>query len=214
MNAILATANIPDTPYLLDDIANDGFAIVDNFLPEDIITALAAEARKIQDTALLRPAGIGKYSDTQINHDIRGDSIHWLTADSQSAAQQIYLQQMENLRLSFNRDLYLSLFEMENHFSIYPAGAFYRKHLDQFHNSQQRQISCVLYLNHNWRLEDGGQLRLYLNDESALPYYDIEPVAGRLVLFLSGRFWHEVLPVMRERLSIAGWFKTRPDQPI
>ena len=214
MNAILAPENNPDIPHLLDDIANNGFAIVDNFLPEDIITGLAAEARQMQDTATLRPAGIGKNSDTQVNHDIRGDCIQWLTANSASPAQRIYSQQMENLRLSFNRHLYLSLFEMENHFSIYPVGAFYRKHLDQFHTSRQRQISCVLYLNHDWQLEHGGQLRLYLDGESALPYYDIEPVAGRLVLFLSDRFRHEVLPATRERISIAGWFKTRPDQPI
>src|SRR5437764_635993 len=118
MNAILAPENNPDIPHLLDDIANNGFAIVDNFLPEDIITGLAAEARQMQDTATLRPAGIGKNSDTQVNHDIRGDCIQWLTANSASPAQRIYSQQMENLRLSFNRHLYLSLFEMENHFSI------------------------------------------------------------------------------------------------
>jgi len=29
------------------------------------------------------------------------------------------------------------------------------------------------------------------------------------VIFLSARFAHEVLPAKRERLSIAGWFKSR-----
>src|ERR1051325_7254919 len=163
MNAILATSNNPDNVQLLDDIVSDGFAIVDNFLPQDIITALSVEGRQLQDSGILQPAGIGKHSDARIDHNIRGDSIHWLAADSPSTAQQNYLQQMEHLRLSFNHDLYLGLFEMENHFSIYPAGAFYRKHLDQFHFSQQRQISCVLYLNQDWQLEHGGQLRLYLD---------------------------------------------------
>jgi SM-20-related protein len=38
---------------------------------------------------------------------------------------------------------------------------------------------------------------------------DVLPVGGTLVLFLSQRIAHEVLPGNRVRLSIAGWFKTR-----
>jgi hypothetical protein len=32
---------------------------------------------------------------------------------------------------------------------------------------------------------------------------------GTLVVFLSDRFPHEVLPARRERLSLAGWFRRR-----
>jgi Rps23 Pro-64 3,4-dihydroxylase Tpa1-like proline 4-hydroxylase len=38
---------------------------------------------------------------------------------------------------------------------------------------------------------------------------DILPMAGRLVLFLSGEFWHEVRPAKRPRMSLTGWFRTR-----
>ncbi|MFT6394425.1 MAG: SM-20-related protein [Methylophilaceae bacterium] len=38
---------------------------------------------------------------------------------------------------------------------------------------------------------------------------DILPKSGRIVLFLSAKFWHEVLPATRERLSLTGWFRTR-----
>ena len=101
------------------------------------------------------------------------------------------------------------LTEIESHFTIYPQGAFYRKHLDRFRGSEQRQVSSILYLNQGWSPEHGGQLRLYLDEANDATYLDIEPAGGTLVLFLSGRFWHEVLPATRQRMSLTGWFRTR-----
>ncbi len=84
----------------------------------------------------------------------------------------------------------------------------------QRRQSQQlntRKLSSILYLNQNWQASDGGELRLYVNDDEWL---NISPIGGRLVLFLSDQFWHEVLPAKRERLSLTGWFRTREFQPI
>jgi SM-20-related protein len=117
---------------------------------------------------------------------------------------------METLRENFNRTQYLGLTELESHFTIYPPGAFYRRHLDRFRGSEQRQISSILYLNQGWSHEHGGQLRLYLDETDDAAYLDIEPAGGTLVLFLSDRFWHEVLPATRQRMSLTGWFRTRP----
>ena len=39
--------------------------------------------------------------------------------------------------------------------------------------------------------------------------HDILPVFGRLALFLSADFEHEVLAPARPRMSIAGWFRQR-----
>jgi SM-20-related protein len=64
----------------------------------------------------------------------------------------------------------------------------------------------VLYLNELWPAEQGGQLRLYLDEERTM---EIMPRGGTLVAFLSDRFEHEVLPATRERLSLAGWFRRR-----
>jgi SM-20-related protein len=82
-------------------------------------------------------------------------------------------------------------------------------------NSQrqsQRKISCIVYLNQDWKNEDGGQLRLYLNETDASnneKSIDILPISGRSVIFLSDTFYHEVLPARRERISLTGWFFTR-----
>ena len=39
--------------------------------------------------------------------------------------------------------------------------------------------------------------------------YDVLPVGGCLVVFLSGEIPHEVMPATRDRLSLTGWFRRR-----
>lgn len=205
----------PDTiPSLLEGIARDGYAVVENFFPPEKIALLAQEAKQLQLEGVMRRASTGKNNGAQADAAIRGDFIHWLQTDNPASldmapAQQEYLHQMESLRTSLNANFYLGLFELESHFAIYPPGAIYRKHLDQFQGFEERQVSCILYLNKDWRHEDGGQLRLYLDGMAEQPYLDVEPNGGTFVAFLSGRFWHEVLPAKRERTSLTGWFRTR-----
>ena len=54
-----------------------------------------------------------------------------------------------------------------------------------------------------------GALRLYLDAHAHGEYIDVLPESGRLVVFLSETFHHEVLPTRRERWSITGWFSRR-----
>ena len=194
--------------HLLNGIANQGYAVVDNFLPPATITALAAEARALHSHGETQRAMTGKTGGEKPDN-IRGDFIHWVDDANPSARQQEYLQCMEELRSDLNQNFYLGLFDLEAHFAVYPAGAAYRRHLDQFQGDNKRQVSCVLYLNKDWQLEDGGQLRLYLDESPEPQYVDIQPEGGKLVAFLSSRFWHEVLPATRERVSLTGWFRTR-----
>jgi SM-20-related protein len=111
--------------------------------------------------------------------------------------------------LAINRELFLGLFDFEGHMAIYPPGSFYRKHLDQFQDVAQRKVSAILYLNDGWQAEDGGQLRIYLEESADSDSIDVLPRGGTLVCFLSERFYHEVLPATRERLSVTGWFRVR-----
>ncbi|WP_430407005.1 2OG-Fe(II) oxygenase [Fluviicola sp.] len=63
----------------------------------------------------------------------------------------------------------------------------------------------VLYLNEDWKKEDGGLLSLY---PKAGQQIDISPLGGRMVLFRSDEMEHEVNPSLtRTRNSIAGWLK-------
>ena len=212
MQAYISSPN-PDS--VITHIAEQGFCIVENFLDSVTVSSLAAEAIDLKTKSELKPAGIGR-ENRALNAEIRGDSIYWLDAAQATAAQQIYFTQMEQLRLSLNQSLYLGLFGLESHLAVYPAGAFYKRHLDCFANADQtkpqRKISCIVYLNQYWQADEGGELRLYLNTENAEQesYLDIAPLSGRAVIFLSDSFYHEVLPARRERMSLTGWFFTRP----
>jgi SM-20-related protein len=198
-----------DTCLVADALAGPGWAIVRDFVPPASWRALAAEVHAASNTGGLRAAGVGRGERYRLASDERGDQIQWLEPDRTSVAQRDALSRFDVLRSSLNRALQLGLFEFEAQFALYPPGAFYGRHRDQHEGSQARVLSCVLYLNCDWKAEDEGQLRLYLDDSGAGDYRDVLPEGGTLVCFLSDRFWHEVLATRRERISLAGWFRRR-----
>jgi SM-20-related protein len=61
-------------------------------------------------------------------------------------------------------------------------------------------------LNEQWSAADGGALRIRADNGR---FRDIEPLGGRLVLFLSESREHEVLVTRVPRLSLTGWFRGR-----
>ncbi|MGE8068739.1 2OG-Fe(II) oxygenase [Pseudomonas sp. NPDC089569] len=202
-----------DHPLLLqivDDLSANGWSQQNIFLPVDLTQALAAECRKRAAEGELAPAAVGRGSSSEIREGIRGDQIQWIEPGQDEACDS-YLQLMDSLRQAINRHLYLGLEDFESHFAMYPPGAFYLKHLDRFHDDDRRVVSAVVYLNEGWLPAHGGQLRMYL-DETAK--FDVEPIGGCLVVFLSGEVPHEVLPATRERLSLTGWFRRRGNEPF
>jgi SM-20-related protein len=159
-----------------------------------------------------RRAGVGRGPERKVRTEVREDYIRWLPPGGQTRSEKRYFERMEALREALNRELFLGLFGFETHLALYPAGARYRCHLDQFQDRSNRVVSVSLYLNLGWSREDGGALRLYLEEPESEPLEEVFPEGGTLVCFLSDRFHHEVLPARRERLAATGWF-TR-SQPI
>ncbi len=190
---------------LLNDLAENGWAIVRQALPAALTLELAQECRQRSNMGALQPAGIGHGSDHGVQESVRGDYIQWLEPN-QSVAGDCYLDMLEDLRNQLNRAFYLGLVDYEGHFALYPPGAFYQKHLDRFRDDDRRTVSAVFYLNADWLLEQGGALRLYLSDGREL---DVAPEAGTLVVFLSADLPHGVLPASRDRLSLTGWLRQR-----
>ncbi|EKO3979720.1 2OG-Fe(II) oxygenase [Vibrio fluvialis] len=185
---------------LLDAIAEQGWFIWDDFLT-------AEQVQSLRDCAPenWKRARIGRNDDLQRETTIRSDKIQWL---SQNMAQPVqdYLERMEQIRQAVNRDFFLGLFEYEAHFAKYEQGDFYKKHLDAFRGQENRKLTTVLYMNEAWQPADGGELKIYDLDDQLID--TVAPVAGRLVVFLSEKFPHEVLPTHADRVSIAGWFRT------
>jgi SM-20-related protein len=189
-------------------IADEGCAIEADFLPQASVAALADEAHARDAAGEFHAAGVGRGATRVQRSDVRGDRILWLDRSLASSAQRAFWQALDALRLALNETLLLGLFSFEGHYALYPPGAYYRRHRDQFRgagSSDIRVISCAMYLNENWALADGGALRIYDGERVR----DVLPVAGTLVCFLSDRFEHEVLPATRERLALTGWFRRR-----
>ncbi|EGQ7687387.1 2OG-Fe(II) oxygenase [Vibrio parahaemolyticus] len=184
---------------LIDALATDGYYIWDDFLSEDEVTQLRD---CIPDN--WKKARIGRNDDVTRIESIRSDKIQWLKpAMGQPIAN--YLSKMEEIRQEVNRHFFLGLFEYEAHFAKYEKGDFYQKHLDCFKGNENRRLTTVFYMNESWSEEDAGELVVYdLNDKEIAT---IPPRGGRLLVFLSEQFPHEVLPTNAQRFSIAGWFR-------
>lgn len=193
------------------EIAALDWAVVPTFLDPGTVGALRREAESRRAGGRFRAAAVGRASGVAIRPELRSDLLSWIEPDDAAAAVNAYLLAMEGLRRAMNRRLYLGLMTLESQFALYPPGTFYGRHLDRHRDSDERILSCVLYLNENWAADDGGQLRLYLPDgEGGERACDLSPEGGRLVVFLSDRVPHEVLPARRERFSVASWFRGRP----
>ena len=185
---------------LIDALATQGYFVWDDFLsPEQVNELKSCLPEK------WTKARIGRNDEVARESSIRSDKIHWLAAD-QGIAVQDFLERMEVIRREVNQHFFLGLFEYEAHFAKYEKGDFYQKHLDCFRGNENRRLTTVFYMNDSWEEQDGGELVVYDLDDKEL--MKLAPKSGRLFVFLSEQFPHEVLPTNMERFSIAGWFRT------
>ncbi|GAB2505013.1 hypothetical protein GCM10027084_19350 [Pseudoxanthomonas sangjuensis] len=187
---------------LAQALADTGACHVGGF-PADP-AALRDDLLRLREAGLLREAAVGHGGGRALRQDIRGDATLWLDDAATGTAAHDFLAQLDALRGELNRELFLGLAEVEAHYACYPPGAFYRRHRDRFRDSDARLVTVVSYLNEDWSEGDGGGLRLYLPGGEI----DVPPLGGTSVVFLS-ELEHEVLPAMRQRLSIAAWMRRR-----
>jgi SM-20-related protein len=201
---------------IVKDLASKHWSEIPNFLPIQTAKELYQELKQTYQEGGFVRAGVGSGTKYRLKSEIRGDYIYWLEEAHLSELQRHYWARIEQLRLALNRAFFLNLRTFEAHFALYPVGSFYKKHLDQHQNVQERLISCVLYLNENWTSEEEGCLRIYQTDleatpppppDSQTPYLDIAPQMGTLVCMRSDTVWHEVLPTKRPRASLTGWLR-------
>jgi len=195
---------------IVDALATRGWSLTPNFLAPEHVRAVRDDVRSCWADGLFREAAIGKGTAASVRGEIRSDHILWLNtnADHESSRPVLrpYWERMEALRQAANRHIFLGAQEFEAHYAVYPAGTWYKRHLDQHRGSQERLLSCILYVNEAWTAADGGILRLY-DDAEPEGFCDVVPEGGTFVCFRSDLVEHEVLPAKRERYSITGWLR-------
>jgi len=192
---------------LADDLSDKGYAVLDDFLSADEVKAILDVMDDYREAGDFKRAGIGQAESFQVNRTQRGDLIRWIEPEQAKEPTQVYLDRMKDLMHFINRTCFLSLKDFEFHFTVYPVGTFYRRHLDQFKHDDHRKLSVICYLNFNWQPADGGQLRMYLPAAEGETSVDVLPKAGRMVCFRSDLLEHEVLPTLKERKSLTGWLR-------
>ena len=189
---------------LVEDIRLQGYSIQDNLLSSDLINRLQAEIEAL-DSSQMKVAGIGRKQDYLKEQNARRDYICWI--DEEHPAGCDFIRTMEVIKQALNRQLMMGLFDYESHYARYQKGGFYEKHLDAFKGKSNRVLSTVLYLNDNWQSDDAGEFVLFDEYDNDTEIGRFLPIKGRLAVFLSEGFPHQVIPANRQRHSIAGWFR-------
>lgn len=188
----------------LDRLANDGFAVIDQALPQDLYAQLVQASQDESHYQAAKISAGGRVAS------VRSDSTHWI--EEHDDVGKHYLAALHGLGSVLNQSLYLGIRSVEAHYAQYQIGQFYARHRDNANGSNVRAISTVLYLNsafdespahQDWQVEWGGVLRLEDLHHTA---HDILPIANRLVVFQSD-LPHEVLSATQVRRSIAGWLR-------
>ncbi len=194
-----------------DALADRGLAILDQFLDPEEQDSIFKSFNTFLEQEAFRRAGIGNSYLYTKDVSIRSDEIMWLADQPQDPALAHFVARIKDLMQELNALLFLSLRDVEMHLALYSTGAHYDKHVDQFKNNGHRILSFAFYLNPDWQLGDGGELRVWNGDL----FEDYAPLAGRLAIFRSDTVAHEVLEANKERRSITGWMLDRPkDYPI
>ncbi|MDQ3266004.1 MAG: 2OG-Fe(II) oxygenase [Myxococcota bacterium] len=188
-------------PDELDRLASDGF-----FLRTDWLSARVADAARsaVQGLAGFSPAGIGRGGDRHLERTVRNDERVWIDPAQSPEGLLPVLTALEQLRLWLNREAQLGLQRTELQLARFgPDGTLYQRHKDSFRGSQGRRVTALYYLNPDWQPEHGGALRLHLEGRAAL---DVPPELNTLVVFLSERVEHEVLPNFAPRYALTVWW--------
>lgn len=203
-----------DFEQIAHTLTQKGYVIIDNFFAD--WKMLRQEADEIFAQNDFRPAHIGQGNTQQHDATQRGDNIYWLDNNNLSDAQKMFFEKIDTLQGFLNQTFFWGTNDIEMHFAIYDNGAFYQKHLDNFKGKNTRRLSFILYLNENWQPKDGGELRIFLAENTKKnpqnvsfenSYIDIAPIGGRLACFVSEEMWHEVRPTHNIRCSLTGWIR-------
>ena len=191
--------------HLIDSFLLTKVGHTEGFLSIELCNQLRDHLQTLNNANLLKPSSIGSKKDQSLNVSIRSDKIYWLDHAHNNEYEHAFLDIMDAFILYLNQSCYAGIKSSEFHFALYEKGSFYRRHLDQFKNNQDRAFSMIMYLNDDWQDGDGGEICIYHADSVQL----ISPQNGHCVFFKSDELEHEVLLNHKPRMSITGWLKRK-----
>lgn len=190
---------------IITSVADKGIYIEESFLSKNLIPVITTWFDDLTLNGEFKKAKIGSSSETSLNTLVRNDEIYWINEYPD------YLIDLKNfitkLMFEINSNLFLNLKRGEFHLSQYPKGHFYTKHLDQSKLTKSRLITFLLYLNPEWANDDQGELIVYDPTDTDKQLLKVTPTWGKLVIFRSDQFFHEVRPTVKIRRALSGWYR-------
>ncbi|MCP3100137.1 2OG-Fe(II) oxygenase [Myxococcus sp. K15C18031901] len=194
------------TDVEVEALGTRGYFTRTSFLGEARALAARADALARVEVGSLQPAGIRRGADRTQDTRVRGDLIGWVQPEAGTPLGALR-ERFEALGQALSRGAYLGLGRFDLQLACYPGGgAHYARHLDAFPGQSNRRATAIWYANAGWVPEHGGVLRLHPEGEAPV---DVAPGLDTLVVFLSERIEHEVLPAFHPRLALTAWFYGR-----
>eukprot|EP00928_Gymnodinium_smaydae_P087296 TRINITY_DN71575_c0_g1_i1.p1 TRINITY_DN71575_c0_g1~~TRINITY_DN71575_c0_g1_i1.p1 ORF type:complete len:368 (-),score=49.12 TRINITY_DN71575_c0_g1_i1:115-1218(-) len=197
----------------IKELMHQGYTLIDGFVDQAVIEA-ASEVVRGSLAAYPEFGSDGVCWRLPEPRNARSDVAVWLTPGQRPSSDAPFA---EHIIPAFER-LKLDLCEIfalqgigEHQLAWYPSeSSGYKRHTDAMPDdrpgSDQRKVTAILYCNPGWKPEHGGALRVWLPDTLGAGTVDIEPLSGRLLIFLAGCVPHEVQPASKERTAITCWY--------
>ena len=189
---------------LIDSYVDNKVGLAENFLSLELAANLKTNLKLLYANDELKSAGIGNNAKATQNKLVRSDKIYWLDPAHENVFEQQFFVLIDAFVLYLNRHCFTGITGYEFHYALYENGTFYKRHLDQFQHSNSRAFSMIMYLNSEWKVDDGGELCIFHSDNIQM----IAPTNGKCVFFKSSELEHEVCETQQPRLSITGWLRT------
>jgi len=192
-------------------LETDGYLVKDSFLGQEKLQKYLSNAAQLFQNGKLKPAGMGKGTEYWKEDSVRSDHLLWLnsifepTDDANLLSLRDLVSDLKKIQTQLNEDTDFDSNSSQIQLTCYPGeGTRYIRHLDAYVGSSTRRLTCLYYMNPDWKKEHGGELRIF--DPKGNGYHDIEPLGDRLLIFQSRLLEHEVLPSYRERYALTVWF--------
>ncbi|CAK4402159.1 unnamed protein product [Aphanomyces euteiches] len=202
------------SPAACEQLLDQGFMVIDNFLGHDWATALRSEIQFLREKDLLVPNKTQFPSTTTPGAVTQYDKPNIYEADLHNTAVRTQVPQLDAL---FHQDDLARVLAshtglplvhrtqgktLKVQFNAGHGGCF-PCHYDNPGRPNKRRLTCLIYFNPDWKDGDGGEIELYpfLSGTSVV----VRPLMDRLVVFSSDRILHRVLPSQAERYCLTVW---------
>eukprot|EP01082_Thalassiosira_pseudonana_P014329 g12938.t1 g12938 contig7:501727-502722(-) len=219
-NTLLESIHLPINEDLIIQLHQNHFAVIDDFLPRAFADRLLRVSDRLYSDELLRQhyfqfggallkkpnvyeldlsdpdrmeeVDIGLWKQV-IDHV--GPQFVRQMDEMDRKHQQLNHSQASPLNLDTNMPPAIKL-------QVNAGGGSFPWHYDNPGPTNQRSLTCVIYLNPSWNEGDGGEIVLcpFLSKPITVP-----PMHGRAVLFYSDRILHRVMPSNVRRVCFTMW---------